>query len=131
MIVTTAVDAARNANNKVVGQKIGRDNYKINNLEWPYLDAETWSSMLQEFDKHFFSSVQFWDMVNNCWRTLTMYPGDRSADVFKYDKNGIPIAYINCKVNITLNSRATSCHVADCKIDGYDCKTTENKIIQQ
>lgn len=83
MIVTTAVDAARNANNKVVGQKIGRDNYKINNLEWPYLDAETWSSMLQEFDKHFFSSVQFWDMVNNCWRTLTMYPGDRSADVLR------------------------------------------------
>lgn len=100
MIVTTAVDAARNANNKVVGQKIGRDNYKINNLEWPYLEAETWSSMLQEFDKHFFSSVEFWDMVNNCWQTLTMYPGDRSADVFKYDKNGIPIAYINCKVNI-------------------------------
>ena len=26
--------------------------------------------------------------------------GDRSADVFKYDKNGIPIEYINCKVNI-------------------------------
>ena len=41
MVVATAVDAGRNCNNKVVGQKIGRDNYKIDNLEWPYLDAVT------------------------------------------------------------------------------------------
>lgn len=100
MVVTTAVNAARNANNKVVGQKIGRDNYKIDNLEWPYLDAATWSSMLQEFDRNFFSSVRFWDVVNNQWRTLTMYPGDRTADVFKLDKDGKPIAYLNCKINI-------------------------------
>lgn len=100
MVVTTAVDAARNANNKVVGQKIGRDNYKIDNLEWPYLDAATWSSMLQEFDQNFFSTVQFWDMVNNNWRTLTMYPGDRTADVYMVDGEGKPTYYINCKVNI-------------------------------
>lgn len=100
LVVTTAVDAARNANNKVVGQKIGRDNYKIDNLEWPHLDAATWSSMLQEFDKNYFSSVTFWDSVNNCWRTLTMYCGDRSADVFKTDSSGKPVAYINCKMNL-------------------------------
>jgi hypothetical protein len=99
MVVTTAVNAARNANNKIVGQKIGRDNYKIANLEWPYLDAETWSSMLKEFKKYFVT-VRFWDMVENNWITLTMYPGDRTADVFKYDKTGRPVAYINCKVNI-------------------------------
>lgn len=39
-------------------------------------------------------------MVENNWITLTMYPGDRTADVFKYDKAGRPVAYINCKVNI-------------------------------
>lgn len=100
MVVTTAVNAARNANNKVVGQKIGRDNYKINNLEWPYLDAKTWSDMLKEFDKNYFFTVQFWDMVNNNWRTLTMYPEDRTADVFKIDSEGRVLSYINCKVNI-------------------------------
>lgn len=100
MVVTTAVDSARNANNKVVGQKIGRDNYKIDSLEWPYLDAATWSAMLKEFDKNFFVTVQFWDMVNNNWRTLTMYPGDRTADVFKIDSQGRPTHYLNCKVNI-------------------------------
>ena len=93
------MNAARNANNKVVGQKIGRDNYKIDNLEWAYLDAETWSDMLKEFKKYFVT-VKFWDMVENNWITLTMYPGDRTADVFKYDQYGRPVAYINCKVNI-------------------------------
>ena len=100
MAATTAVDAARNANNKVVGQKIGRDNYKIDNLEWPHLDADTWSSMLQEFDRNFFSTVEFWDVVNNKWRTLTMYCGDRTADVFKIDDEGKPLEYINCKMNL-------------------------------
>lgn len=99
MVVTTAVNSARNANNKVVGEKIGRDNYKIDNLEWPYLDAATWSSMLKEF-KSFFVEVQFWDMVENDWITLRMYPGDRTADVFKIDSQGRSTHYINCKVNI-------------------------------
>ena len=99
-VVTTAVNGARNASNKFVGQKISRDNYKIDSLEWPYLDAEIWSTMLQEFDKNFFSSVRFWDMVNNKWRTLTMYCGDRTADVFKIDSSGRPLAYINCKMNL-------------------------------
>ena len=98
-VVTTAVNGGRNANNKVVGQKIGRDNYKIDNLEWPYLDAATWSSMLKEFS-NYFVEVQFWDMVENDWITLTMYPGNRTADVFKYDNEGRVTHYINCKVNI-------------------------------
>lgn len=99
LVVTTAVNAGRNANNKVVGQKVGRDNYKIDNLSWPYLDAATWSSMLKEFE-NFFVTAEFWDMVNNTWKTLTMYPGDRTADVYMTDKQGKPISYINCKVNI-------------------------------
>ena len=99
LVVTTAVDAGRNANNKVVGQKIGRDNYKIDNLTWPYLDADTWSDMLKEFDKYFVT-IRFWDMVNNEWRTLTMYPGDRTADPYITNKNGKPLYYTNCKVNV-------------------------------
>lgn len=98
-IVTTAVDSARNANNQVVGQKIGRDNYKVDNLEWPYLDAATWSSMLKEF-KNFFFTARIFDMVENDWITLKMYPGDRTAEPMWIDENGKPTHYINCKVNI-------------------------------
>lgn len=100
LTVTTAVNAGRNANNKVVGQKIGRDNYKIDKLKWNVLDRKTWSSILREFDSNFFSTVEFWDMVNNTWKTLTMYPGDRSAEVYMTDKDGMPLYYVNCQVNI-------------------------------
>lgn len=96
--VTTTVNGSRNANNKVIGQKVGRDNYKISNIEWPLLDAATWSEMLKELDK-FFVTLRFPDMVNNCWRELTIYPGDRTADIYDIDDTGFPTRYMNCKVN--------------------------------
>lgn len=98
-IVSTMVSGTRNANGEVVGQKIGRDQNKLDTLEWPILDAQTWSDMLKEFDK-FYVTVKFPDMVENKWRTLLMYPGDRSAEPYKVDDNGFPTKYINCKVNL-------------------------------
>lgn len=98
-IISTMVTSTRNAHGEVVGQKVGRDQNKINTLVWPLLDAETWSEMLQEFDQ-FFVTVKFPDMASNGWRTLKMYPGDRSAQVFQVDSSGFPIKYQNCKVNL-------------------------------
>lgn len=98
-IISTMVTSTRNAHGEVVGQKVGRDQNKINTLVWPILDAETWSEMLQEFDQ-FFVTVKFPDMASNGWRTLKMYPGDRSAQVFEVDGSGFPIKYQNCKVNL-------------------------------
>ena len=98
-VVTTVVNAGRNANGVVVGQKIGRDQYKLDNLEWPYLTAEQWSSILQLFD-NFFVNVTFQDPVTNGAKTLRMYPGDRTAEPYWIDENGKVTAYINCKVNI-------------------------------
>lgn len=99
MIVSTMVDSARNANGEVVGQKIGRDNYKLDSLTWPYLDAKTWSDILKEFD-NFRVIARIPDMVHNRWITLQMYPGDRSAQPFWVDENGMPTHYIDCSVNI-------------------------------
>lgn len=98
-VVSTMVSSARNANGEVVGQKIGRDQNKLDALVWPVLDAETWSAMLREFDQ-FFVTVRFPDMVANQWRTLKMYPGDRSAEPYMVDNDGFPTKYINCKVNL-------------------------------
>ncbi|MFT4005899.1 MAG: hypothetical protein QM683_09785 [Lacrimispora sp.] len=98
-VVSTMVSSARNANGEVVGQKIGRDQNKLDALVWPILDAETWSAMLQEFDQ-FFVTVRFPDMVTNQWKTLKMYPGDRSAEPYMVDDDGFPAKYINCKVNL-------------------------------
>lgn len=99
LVVTTLVDAARNANGQVVGQKIGRDQNKVEALTWPVLDASTWSEMLQEFN-NFFVMATIWDMVANDWVTIKMYPGDRTADVLKTDEEGRPIKYKDCAVNI-------------------------------
>lgn len=97
--VTTLVDAGRNANGTVVGQRVGRDQYKIDTLEWPWLDAETWARMLQVLD-NFFVMVTFYDPVYNTKRTLRMYPGDRTAEPYWVDGEDKPTYYRNCKVNL-------------------------------
>ena len=96
----TFVDAARNVNGVVIGQKIGRDQYKINNVEWPALSADQWSRILRKLDESFYVDVKFPDQVTNSWKTIKMYPGDRSAEPYWLDpETGLPTLYINCKVN--------------------------------
>ena len=100
MMVATIVDSARNANAVVVGQGVGREQQKLNNLEWAYLTAEQWSAILKEFS-NFYVTVSYPDMVNNTWTTRKMYPGDRTAEPFHLDPvTQLPIDYINCKVNL-------------------------------
>ena len=97
--VTTIVNAGRNANGVVVGQRVGRDQYKIDGLEWPYLTAKEWSRILSLLES-FYVMVTFTDPVSNEKRTIKMYCGDRTAEPYMLDKNGKPTHYINCKVNL-------------------------------
>lgn len=100
MMVATIVDSARNANAVVVGQVVGREQQKLNNLKWAYLTAEQWSAILKEFS-NFYVTVSYPDMVNNTWTTRKMYPGDRTAEPFHLDPvTQLPLDYINCKVNL-------------------------------
>lgn len=99
LVVSTNVNAGKNANGEFVGQKIGRDQYKFDSLQWKILDAETWSKMLQEFDK-FIVTARIPDMVHNQFITLRMYPGNRTATPIEFDDNGLPTLYKDCKVNI-------------------------------
>ena len=98
-IVTTIVDAGRNANGAVIGQRIGRDMYKLNNLEWPWLTAEEWSRILSILSD-FFVMVTFPDPVTNRLITLKMYCGDRTAEPYYLDDSGMPTHYKDCKVNL-------------------------------
>ena len=97
-IVTTVVNAGRNANGVVVGQRIGRDQYKLDGLEWSWLTAEQWSYILNLISDFYFY-VTFPDPVNNQPRTVKMYCGDRSTEPYWVDSNGEPTHYLNCKVN--------------------------------
>lgn len=98
-IVTTIVDAGRDANGTVVGQRIGRDQYKLDNLEWPWLEAEVWSRILSILS-NFFVYVTFPDPVTNEIITLKMYPGDRTAEPYYVDDSGKPTHYRNCRFNL-------------------------------
>lgn len=99
IIVSTTVDGGRNANGVVVGQRIGRDIYKIDALEWPWLTAEQWENILK-WMKDFYFNVTFVDPVNNGFRTIKMYCGDRHAEPYYVDRYGKPTHYQNCKVNL-------------------------------
>lgn len=98
-IVTTIVNSGRNANGTVVGQRVGRDQYKIDGLEWPWLSAAEWSRILTILS-NFFVNVTFVDPVSNTRKTIKMYCGDRTAEPYWIDKNGNPTYYLNCKVNL-------------------------------
>lgn len=98
-IVTTIVDAGRDANGTVVGQRIGRDQYKLDELVWPWLTAAQWSKILSILS-HFFVYVTFPDPVTNRLITIKMYPGDRKGEPYYVDGNDMPTHYYNCRVNL-------------------------------
>ncbi len=99
LVVATNVSDGKNAKGEFVGQKIGRDQYKFENLQWKFLDAKTWSDILKEFDK-FVVTAKIPDMVHNGFMTIRMYPGNRTATPIKFDAHGLPTMYQDCKVNI-------------------------------
>ena len=99
IVVTTLVDAGRDASGQVVGQKIGRDQYKIDTLEWPWLTATQWKNILT-WMKDFYFNLTFTDPVTNTQKTIKAYCGDRRAEPARLDANGQPTHYQNCKVNL-------------------------------
>ena len=99
LVVVTNVDAGKNANGTFVGQKVGREQYKIDSLQWSVLTAMEWSLILNLFSS-FRVTCTFPDTVNNRFITLEMYPGNRSATPVLFDDEGMPTMYKNCKVNL-------------------------------
>ena len=97
--VVTVVDSGRNINGVVVGQRIGRDQYKMDSIEYPWLSAAEWKRVLQ-LTSSFYFNYTFYDPVTNTKKTIKAYCGDRTAEPYWIDENGKPTWYRNCKVNI-------------------------------
>ena len=94
------VNAGRNANDAVIGQVVGRDLYKLDNMEWAALPAETWQKMLKAVEP-FYIPVTFEDYRTGKPITITMYPGDKTAKpLFVDKKTHIVTKYENCKFNL-------------------------------
>lgn len=76
--ISTVVNAGRNVNNAVIGQRVGRDLWKFNTLQWKGLTPEQRRMILQAVEP-FYVPVTFEDYVHGGITTVTMYPGDRTG----------------------------------------------------
>lgn len=99
-VISTTVDAGRNVNNEVIGQRVGRDLFKLDEMEWSGLDPDTWQSMLAAVEG-FYIPVTFEDYRNGGEITITMYPGDRTAIPLFVDPTTHKVTkYETCKFNL-------------------------------
>ena len=97
--VLTNVDSGVNASGAVVGQVIGRNQYKLDSMQWEGLDAAVWERMLKAL-KPFYIPVTFEDPQTRKQRTITMYPGGRSGEPYWLDKDKKIKLYRNCQLNL-------------------------------
>lgn len=94
------VDSARNAQGQVVAQKINRRIIKLNQLKWNWLPADVWRTILIEIEK-FEGSLYYWDNLAGAFKTLRVYWGDSSEEIFKINPDtGEVLEYVNCSCNI-------------------------------
>lgn len=97
-VVSTNVNNGRNANGEMTGERVGRDIYKLDNVEWRWLTKAQWQSMLQAV-KNFTFQLMFPDVVNGGFVTLTCYVGDRHCEPYYINSNGDFTFYRSCKMN--------------------------------
>lgn len=100
IILSDAVNSGRNAQAEVIGEKVGRTVLKYNNLKWTWLTADEWSLICKLFSE-FFVVAKVWSPLENDFVNLKMYPGDRTAEVYWTESDGLtPKNFKDCKVNI-------------------------------
>lgn len=97
--VNMVTSSARNANGVLVRQKIGRTQYKLENVEWSQLSPEEWESILEIINSGYFD-VTFLNPETNQPITIKMYCDEKTAVPYYVDANGRPAFYRNCKINL-------------------------------
>jgi hypothetical protein len=100
IILSDAVNSGRNANAEVIAEKVGKTNIKYNNLRWAWLTPEEWQLICSLFSE-FFVMAKVYNPATGKFETLKMYPGDRTAEVYWLEEDGVTIRnFKDCKVNI-------------------------------
>ena len=100
IILSDAVNSGRNANAEVIAEKVGKTNLKYNNLRWAWLTKDEWHLICSVFSE-FFVVAKVWNPLTNGFESLKMYPGDRTAEVYWLEPDGVtPKNFRDCKVNI-------------------------------
>lgn len=76
--IATVVNNGRNVNGAVIGQRVGRDLYKLDQLRWVGLEPSVRRMILKSLAP-FYVPVTFEDYVSGGTITIIMYPGDRTG----------------------------------------------------
>lgn len=97
IVSSIMVDAGRNANGVVVGQKVGRKIWKINNLTWKALSPEAYA-YLKELVEPFYVKVTFTGDDNER-HTVTMYTGDATGTPYRISGTAYEM-YNTCAFNL-------------------------------
>lgn len=97
-IVSTNVNTGRNALGEMVGERVGRDIYKLDNVEWRWLTKAQWQTMLQAVSDFKFH-MTFPDAVNGGYCTHLCYVGDRHCEPYYINSDGDFTFYRTCKMN--------------------------------
>lgn len=97
--VNMLTSSARNANGMIVRQKIGRTQYKIENVEWLQLSPEQWESILEIINSGYFD-VTFLNPETNLPITIKMHCDEKTATPYYVGADDKPAFYRNCKINL-------------------------------
>ena len=97
--VNMVTSSARNANNVLVKQKIGRTQYKLENVEWAQLSPEQWEEILEIVNSGYFN-VTFMNPETNLPITIKMHCENKSAKPYYVDANDRPAFYRDCKIDL-------------------------------
>lgn len=97
-VVSTNVNSGRNALGEMTGERVGRDIYKLDNVEWRWLNKRQWQELLQAVSGFKFH-MTFPDVVNGGYCTHLCYVGDRTCEPYYVESNGDFKFYRSCKMN--------------------------------
>lgn len=98
-VVSTNVNSGRNALGEMTGERVGRDIYKLDNVEWRWLNKRQWQELLQAVSGFKFH-MTFPDVVNGGYCTHLCYVGDRTCEPYYVESNGDFKFYRSCKMNL-------------------------------
>ena len=99
-IYTQAVDAGRNTQGGVIGQLVGRGQFKFDQLEWIGLFPDEWQRLHAALEP-FYVPVTFEDFRTGNPITIMMYHGDLTGKPLFVDENTHKIErWECCKVNL-------------------------------
>ena len=100
---STVVDSGRNVQGYVIGAVIRDDIAKIE-LGYSFITASDWASILAQFSParggSFYNNVTFYLQDTNSWVTREMYVSDRTASVFRRNKDGSIKGYQNVSLSL-------------------------------